>query len=39
MHLSLNNIGTLYLNIFRYIFVSCHIDFMVSGGNWLMKLP
>ena len=37
LHISLNNIVIFCLHIFVYVFSSCRIDFMVSGGNWLMK--
>ena len=39
MHISLNNIDIFYLHIFVYVLSSCRIDFMVSGENWLTKLP
>ena len=25
-----------FLHIFLYVLSSCSIDFMISGGNWLM---
>ena len=39
MHISLNYIEIFGLHIFVYVFWSCRIDFIVSGGNRLMKLP
>ena len=38
IYISLNNIDILCLEIFVYIPSSCRIDFMVSSGNWLIKL-
>ena len=38
MHISLNNVRIFCLYIYIYMLLSCHIDFMVLGWNWLMKL-
>ena len=34
-----NNLDLLCIHIFVYLLSSCCIDFMVSSGNWFMKLP
>ena len=39
MHISWKNVDKFCLHLFVYILSSCRIDFMVSDGNWLMKLP
>ena len=37
MHISLNNMDIFCLHMFVFVLSSCRIDFIVSGGNWLMK--
>ena len=37
--ISLNNIDMFCLHTFVYILPTYRTDFMLSGGNWLMKLP
>ena len=39
IYISLNNIDMVCLHIFVYIPTSCWINFIVSGGNLLMKHP
>ena len=38
IHISLNNIDMFCRHILVYVLSSCRINFIVSGGNWLMKL-
>ena len=38
-HISLNNVDIFCRHIFVYVLLIFRIDFMVSGANWLMKLP
>ena len=37
MHISLNNIDMFWQPVLVYVLSSCPIDFMASGGNWLMN--
>ena len=39
IHISLKIMDTFCLHIFWLILSNCRIDLMISGGNWLVKLP